>query len=172
MKLMIKLAESNDCAAISRLAGETFCLACPENCDKTEMENYIAVHLSENAFRQMLDSNNLVIIAKQQNGIAGMMVLIPSEESLPEIASVPAMQVQKLYVSTDYHGVGVASELINRMVELTREHGYRKAWLTVFSGNKRAIRFYEKMGFITIGTTEFHMGNEVHLDNLMALDII
>lgn len=169
MKLDIQFATKEDCAAISELTTTSFHLACPEDCDKNELKVYIKEHLNVNTFVAMLETKNIIVVAKSNALIVGMMVLEPFEKSLAELDFVPAMLIHKLYVSSDYHGAGVAAKLMGEMERLTRKHGHKSAWLTVFSGNKKAIRFYEKMGFKAIGTTVFCMGNENHLDNLMAI---
>ncbi|PHS20398.1 MAG: hypothetical protein COA86_00135 [Kangiella sp.] len=168
MEFDIQFAAIKDCAAISQLAGASFHLACPEDCDKKELKTYIEEHLTENAFVAILESESIIVIARSGSLLVGMMVLEPLERSIVELDFAPGMLIRKLYISSDYHGAGVADQLMCKMEELNKKYGLHQAWLTVFSGNKRAIRFYQKKGFENIGNIEFYMGKEIHLDNLMA----
>ncbi|MCR5356010.1 MAG: GNAT family N-acetyltransferase [Lachnospiraceae bacterium] len=46
----------------------------------------------------------------------------------------------------EYRGMGIGTNLMERMLELLREKGYRKASLAVQKANY-AVRMYEKVGF-------------------------
>ena len=50
----------------------------------------------------------------------------------------------------DYRGKGIGTKLMERMLELLRENGYKKASLAVQKANY-AVKMYEKVGFKTIG---------------------
>ena len=42
-------------------------------------------------------------------------------------------------------------------------------WLGVWEENPRAIRFYEKNGFVVFGEHQFQFGNELETDLMMKL---
>ncbi len=50
----------------------------------------------------------------------------------------------------EYRGKGIGTGLMERMLELLREKGYKKASLAVQKANY-AVKMYEKVGFKTIG---------------------
>jgi ribosomal protein S18 acetylase RimI-like enzyme len=49
--------------------------------------------------------------------------------------------------------------------------GYDVLWLGVWERNERAIRFYEKKGFVQVGSLPFVFGNELHTDLVMVRSI-
>ena len=52
------------------------------------------------------------------------------------------------------------------------EHrGYQAIWLGVWERNDRAISFYEKWGFATVGTKEFVLGSDAQTDLVMERSI-
>jgi len=53
-----------------------------------------------------------------------------------------------MYVRREYWGRGIGSALIGKVVSIAKEEGCRKVVLWVFEDNDRAIRIYEKVGFI------------------------
>lgn len=55
-------------------------------------------------------------------------------------------EVNALYVLPEYHGKGVAHSLLATALQWL-DHG-KATWLEVVSYNSRAIRFYQKFGFI------------------------
>ena len=99
MEFDIQFAAIKDCAAISQLAGASFHLACPEDCDKKELKTYIEEHLTENAFVAILESESIIVIARSGSLLVGMMVLEPLERSIMELDFAPGMLIRKLYVS-------------------------------------------------------------------------
>ena len=60
-------------------------------------------------------------------------------------------QIQNVIVDKDYWGRGIASRLLNSMLEIARSQGVLNATLEVRSGNKRAISLYVKNGFVVKG---------------------
>jgi ribosomal protein S18 acetylase RimI-like enzyme len=57
---------------------------------------------------------------------------------------------------------------MNAVFESARAHGARSVWLCVWQENPRAIAFYGKQGFITVGSQIFILGTDRQLDWVMA----
>jgi len=55
-----------------------------------------------------------------------------------------------MWVAPDLRGTGVARELVERVVEWSREHGRARVVLSVEGDNARAVRLYEKCGFVEL----------------------
>jgi RimJ/RimL family protein N-acetyltransferase len=54
-------------------------------------------------------------------------------------------------VAVDRWGTGVARAAHDAVLDLMRGRGVRRAWLRVFTGNRRGRRFYEKLGWQPTG---------------------
>ncbi len=65
---------------------------------------------------------------------------------------VVGAELQQLFVSSAFHGAGVASALIADAERILRKSGVATAWLACAFGNKRAERFYHKQGWSNVGT--------------------
>lgn len=52
-----------------------------------------------------------------------------------------------------YWGLGLGKTLLTRVLTLAKELGYEQAELEVISGNDRALRLYERLGFVQTGRT-------------------
>ena len=50
----------------------------------------------------------------------------------------------------EYRGQGIGTKLMQGMLELLKNKGFRRASLAVQKANKAAIRVYEKVGFRTV----------------------
>ena len=60
---------------------------------------------------------------------------------------VDAWHVMNVAVDPDYQGRGIATTLLERLFELTRDDERRGYTLEVRVSNSHAIRLYEKLGF-------------------------
>lgn len=80
----------------------------------------------------------------------------------PEIQAESPAQLQKLYVLQDFIPRKVGAPLMQTVLEILEVQSSDLLWLVVLQSNVRAIRFYEKFGFVnhreyfhTIGATRF-----------------
>lgn len=77
-------------------------------------------------------------------------------------------EIQRLYVIEDWHGKGIAQELMNACVEEVRRRGSDAVWLGVWEQNPRAISFYRKFGFVSAGEHTFPLGGDPQRDIIMV----
>jgi L-amino acid N-acyltransferase YncA len=56
-----------------------------------------------------------------------------------------------VYVERAWRGKGVGSLLLERLIELARQHGFHKMVLSAFPTNASGVALYEKFGFRTVG---------------------
>ncbi len=85
-----------------------------------------------------------LIVAKNEDRVIGFIGYGTREESLPNVGEIFA-----LYILSEYYGTGVAQKLMQ--AGLKELSSYQEVYLWVLKDNKRAIRFYEKYGFVPTG---------------------
>ena len=54
-------------------------------------------------------------------------------------------------IAVDQWGSGLAAKAHDAVLDRLREQGLGRSWLTVFTGNRRGRRFYEKLGWQATG---------------------
>jgi len=168
LELSIEQGRVTDAKALSAIAQSTFELACPAESNKSEIAKYIAENLGEPQFKQMLLSDETpVFCARANSSIVGFLILGLSSPCPANPTLAHTTELKRLYVSPDFHGTGAADLLIRAAFDICHKHHRAGIWLSVFSGNLRAIRFYARSGFAKVGSTYFEMGNEMHLDDVM-----
>ena len=167
-ELNIEPGRVKDARALSAIAQSTFKLACPTNSDKSEIAKYIDENLGEPQFKQLLLSEETpVFCASTNSSIVGFLILRLSSQCLAKPTLARTTQLERLYVSPDFHGTGASDLLMRAAFDICQKRHRTGIWLSVFSGNLRAIRFYARSGFAKVGSTYFEMGNEMHLDDVM-----
>ena len=69
-------------------------------------------------------------------------------------------QLQKIYVLKDFLSMKIGKQLQDILLEKAKSSGCEHIWLSVYKGNQRAIRFYEKNDFKTVGEHQFSIGKD------------
>ena len=84
------------------------------------------------------------------------------------VAASTPVEVERLYVDSTFHGGGVGRRLMDACVAQARAWKGDVLWLGVWERNPRAISFYEKGGFRTVGSHTFLLGTDEQRDIVMA----
>ena len=66
-------------------------------------------------------------------------------------------KLDRIYVLANYHGRGIAQAFFERQLQLAYQENQSGIWLYTWCENKRAIAFYEKMGFEKVGRYDFQI---------------
>lgn len=98
----------------------------------------------------------------------GFVVLIPA--SLP-FAEPGDFEISRLYVLSRFHGRRLGRELVGLAADAARAAGARRLLLGVYSRNPPAIEFYERAGFVRLGSYQFRMQSRGYDDHVMALSL-
>ena len=116
--------------------------------------------------RELGDPERRTHLAVDDGKIVGYTKLIPPW--LPD-AELGALQLSQIYVATSHHGQGVAGRLMDWTVATARAAGAPALLLTVWEENRRARRFYDRLGFVHVGDYAFRVGDQVDTDHVLRL---
>ncbi|MET4084245.1 ribosomal protein S18 acetylase RimI-like enzyme [Pedobacter sp. UYP30] len=78
-----------------------------------------------------------------------------------------SLEIERIYVLAAYHGQKVGQFLYNKAMQVAEEQKFHFVWLCVWEKNPRAIRFYEKNGFVAFDQKYFKLGEEEQTDIMM-----
>lgn len=70
-------------------------------------------------------------------------------------------KLERLYLLEEYYGQKLGAALFNYLIALMKVNSQQGVWLYTWKQNPRAIRFYEKMGFMIVGSYDFKI-SETH----------
>lgn len=82
-----------------------------------------------------------------------------------------ALELRQLYVRRSHQGRGVAPALMDWALAELRRRGAEDVYLSVWSENERAKRFYARYGFGEVGRVDFVVGNQVDDDRIWKLTL-
>lgn len=91
--------------------------------------------------------------------------------TLPVTPTGPARELRQLYLADAAKGTGLAQALTAWTIADARARGAHELFLSVYIDNIRAIRFYERLGFVDIGAYVFMVGTHADEDRLMRLTL-
>ena len=115
--------------------------------------------------KELADESYCFRIAECDGRPVGYVKLGPS--ALPVEANGPAIEIRQFYLLHECHGTGVAHAMMEWAMEEARVRGASEIYLTVYTDNRRARRFYEKYGFEEVGPYKFMVGNQADEDIIM-----
>lgn len=75
--------------------------------------------------------------------------------------------LSKLYLSDEFRGRGVGQLALGKVAALARDRGAKSVYLTVNKGNLRAVRAYEKFGFVRTEEQVTDIGNGFVMDDFV-----
>jgi ribosomal protein S18 acetylase RimI-like enzyme len=81
------------------------------------------------------------------------------------------MELQKIYVLHEHHGKNIGAVLLNEIKNIANDICPDYIWLDTHISNDRAIKFYEKNGFVKIAKHFFTIGSQIFEYHVMGLPV-
>ena len=135
------------------------------------MDKYLQEAFSLEQLRAELTNKNAAFyFAVMQNKPIGYLK-VNFGSAQTDIRDEHALEIERIYVLQEFHGQKVGQQLYEKALAIARQKNMDYIWLGVWEKNARAIRFYEKNGFVAFGKHEFMLGNDEQTDILMKLQL-
>jgi ribosomal protein S18 acetylase RimI-like enzyme len=119
---------------------------------------------------ELNDKNSEFYFAILDNNVIGYLKL-NFGQSQTELQDDKALEIERIYVSKEFHGKNVGQLLYKKAIQIAREKKADYVWLGVWEENPRAINFYKKNGFIEFDKHFFKLGNDEQTDIMMKLKL-
>jgi ribosomal protein S18 acetylase RimI-like enzyme len=173
MQVLVRRATLADATSLSNLASSTFRETFEGDNTAEDMASYLAESFTpERQAAEIADPRGIVLLAEIESdtgepALVGYAHLI--DGPVPESVTGPApLELKRLYVSSVWHGRGVAQALMQAAIDSARDRGARTLWLGVWERNARAAAFYRKYGFERVGQHSFFLGADEQTDWILA----
>jgi ribosomal protein S18 acetylase RimI-like enzyme len=164
----IRRAHRLDAKQLSALAEQTFRDSFAAMNTPEDMALHCRTSYSELIQAEEISNPNMVtLLCEQGQTLIGFAQLRWGEAPSCVVADAPG-EIQRLYVVNDWHGKGVARDLMNACIDEISSHRSDVVWLGVWERNPRAIAFYRKLGFLEVGERVFPLGSDPQRDLVMA----
>lgn len=144
-----------DAALLAQVGGVTVLESHGHSAPAEIMQAYANKSFSEEACRAELSDEKNIFTAVYCNGQPAGYSKIIFATPHPMVPLQPVTKLERLYLLKEFYGSRLGHGLLHQAINLSKDHGDKGTWLDVWKGNERAIRFYQKQGFETVGESEF-----------------
>ena len=153
--ISIVKAEVKDAELLAGLATQTFIESHGHSASAEDIEAYVKENYTPSRLKAELeDPANIYHILYYHQLPAGYSKIVfntPFEDS-PDTA---VTKLDRIYLLKTYYGTNLGPALMDFLLRVMKKENQSGVWLYVWKENNRAIRFYEKKGFRTIGNHDF-----------------
>jgi diamine N-acetyltransferase len=166
--LHIRRATADDNRLLAEVGAETFADTFGPDNTPENMAAYLAGAFSPaRQAAELADPAVRFLIATLDGAVTGYAKLkfAPSPEA---VGGARPMEICRLYARQAWIGRGVGARLMQASLDEAAGAGCDRVWLDVWSQNPRAIAFYRRWGFETVGSAIFYVGDDPQEDYLMA----
>lgn len=165
----IRQARVDEAATYADFARDTFVATYAAHYEPARFARHLHEAFGESVQHgELADPSRTTLVAEGGGGEwAAFAVVRAGDAPACVVASNPA-EVNRFYVDEQWHGRGLARSLMDACDRWAASAGHDTLWLCVFAENRRAQRFYRKMGFAPVGNHPFLLGGERDIDIVMA----
>lgn len=162
-------ANESDADALAALFSDTFRETFGHLYKPADLAAFLSEHTPAHWTSQLRDGAFAVRIAEQDGEVVGFIKLGPIK--LPVDPPGPALEVRQLYVSPHVRGSGVSVKLMDWLIQEAQARGAQELYLSVYTDNPRARRFYVRYGFVDVGPYLFMVGSQADQDLIMRCSL-
>ena len=157
----------SDIPALASLGRDTFIETFGPLYTPNDLQTFLSDVYSDQVVAEEVADPRLIhqVIEHQDELIAFIKigsVHVPTKNPLPD-----AMEIWQIYVRQSFLGHGLGDLLMTWAFDQFALQQAPEIYVSVFSENERAIRFYQKYGFEKHGEYEFPVGDQIDLEWIM-----
>ncbi len=168
----IKKISLKEIDQLQKIGRQTFQETFSESNSEENMKSYVEEGFSnEKLTAELNDKNSEFYFAILDSKVIGYLK-INFGESQTELKDNKALEIERIYVSKEFHGKSVGQLLYDKAIEIANQKASEYVWLGVWEENQRAINFYKKNGFVEFDKHIFKLGNDEQTDIMMRLKLI
>jgi GNAT superfamily N-acetyltransferase len=166
----IRTGAPADAKALAVLAERTFRDTFGDDNSPCDMEAYVRESFTrDRLIRELSDNANTFLLAFR-NGAERPIgyAKLRTGTTDPSVTGPKPVELQRLYVDRSAVGHGVGAALMSASLGAAWSAGHLTLWLGVWERNVRAIAFYQRWAFETVGAHVFRLGADHQTDLIMA----
>ncbi|MEP7195433.1 MAG: GNAT family N-acetyltransferase [Saprospiraceae bacterium] len=167
----IKKLSLSDLDQLQRISIQTFIETYSSENTKENIKTYLDQAFSTDILIAELRDKNVEFYFAILDNIAIGYIKLNFGSSQTELKEDCGIEIERIYVTIEYHGKNVGRLLCGKAIERAKEKNADYVWLGVWEENLRAINFYKKNGFVEFDKHGFKLGNAEQTDLMMKLKL-
>lgn len=169
--ILIQKTTLNEIDQLQQIGKQTFRETFSASNTEENMKNYLEEGFSkEKLTTELKDEDSEFYFATLEKEVIGYLK-INFGASQTEIKDNKALEIERIYVTKEFHGKSVGQLLYDKAIEVAKQKKVTYVWLGVWEENPRAIHFYQKNGFVAFDKHIFKLGDDEQTDIMMKLEL-
>ncbi len=167
MQIQITRVNLEDLLSLQSIGRQTFSETFAPDNTAENMSKYLEEGFAEQKLMdELANPNSEFYFALIDHQVIGYLKLNYGQAQT-ELKDSKALEIERIYVLQAYQGKNVGQLLYTKAIEVAKQASVDYVWLGVWEENHRALRFYQKNGFVPFDKHVFKLGNEEQTDILM-----
>lgn len=172
MTINTKKCSLEDLHKLQELSHETFNETFKDQNSPENMQAYLERAFNEEKLEKELSNPDSQFYFVLFHNEAAGYLKVNVNDAQTEKMGRESLEIERIYVKSQFQKHGLGKVLLNKAVEIAKEHDKKKVWLGVWEMNEKAIAFYHKLGFVKTGAHSFYMGDEEQTDLIMTKTLV
>lgn len=167
----IRRVKLSDLDQLQKICKQTFFETFSELNTEENMKKYLEEGFSlEKLTSEIQNENSELYFAIIDNELIGYLK-INFGKSQTEMKADNSLEIERIYVLQKFHGKKIGQLLYEKALAIAKQKEIEYVWLGVWEENPRAIRFYQKNGFVEFDKHIFKLGDDEQTDIMMKLQL-
>lgn len=163
----ISKASLTDVTALQIIGQQTFSETFAIHNTEADMQQYLEHNFSiEKINKELSNPDSQFYIAWDNNEPIGYLK-VNTGSAQTELKDATSLEIERIYVASAWHGKKAGQLLYEQALAVAQSLNKTSIWLGVWEENTKAIRFYEKNGFVAFDKHIFKLGNDEQTDIMM-----
>jgi GNAT superfamily N-acetyltransferase len=168
--LAIRRAGPGDAAALAVLGADTFTLTFGHMYPPEDLAAYLAESHSEACYAELLrDERCALWLLEDDARPVGFAFAGPCGLPHPEVTADDG-ELRRLYLLPEVQNSGWGGRLFEKALAWLERDGPRRLWISVWSENYGAQRFYARRGFAKVAEYEYPVGRVRDIEYMFRRD--
>ncbi len=168
----IREADLNDLKLLQHIGRQTFSETFSSSNTEENMQQYLQEGFADKKLEEELNNSlSAFYFAETDNRVVGYLK-VNLAGSQTELKDSNALEIERIYVLAEFHGNKVGQLLFEKAMEIAQTSKVNYVWLGVWEENQRALRFYEKNGFVAFDKHIFVLGDDKQTNIMMKKVLI
>jgi ribosomal protein S18 acetylase RimI-like enzyme len=165
--VVLSIASPEDLETVQLIARETFFETFADANTPADMDKYLKENFSNDKIMAELSNPESVFCIAKEDEIPIGYLKVNAGQAQTELRDASSLEIERIYVKSAFHGKKVGQLLYEKALEIARQQNKSYVWLGVWEKNLKAIRFYEKNGFVAFDKHIFMFGEDEQTDVMM-----
>jgi ribosomal protein S18 acetylase RimI-like enzyme len=172
MALAIRRATAADAAALARIGAETFTITFGHLYPPEDLAAFLDESHSQAAYAKLLaDPRYGLWLLEEGEGARAAGFAVAGPCGLPHAEVAPEDgELKRLYLLPEIQNGGWGARMFAEAIDWLQREGPRRIWISVWSENFGAQRFYARHGFAKVAEYEFPVGQQRDIEFMYRRD--